>query len=451
MLLAVFAALLAVGSAVEAHGDHNMDGSAGVLPDDAGFYHWPEEPMRWALKVHLALCFIAHVLVFPVALIMDIANNRFHPLVQLGGALIAFLGMVFGWVNGHLHNTYARFGWFMLSLLAVQTAANLCIVLSVLKKSPALSLLYRALGVLQLVFTYMGMVLGVVRYLNLCSQGHLGQCISHFVRGSVLIAASVALLLFLRLFGAAMLGVKRPPELYASIVMMTVGLIGTFTEHNFFQSSSDDSWSHKDLQHTLIGVSWFAGGALGVLMTWRSHPRERTPIPSIIFIATGVSMIIHQQDLAMSSRAHFLFGASLVCLGLANICEITLMGSGIVKDTDEAQGIQYLSVFFMCASGMALMGANRDMILFLINAKIDIATYGLILMSFCFVVIFYFYVLIDLYFALAGPPEARYASLEEALEEGPALDGQRDSTSSQASTLNHDSGNKYLSADPLSV
>ncbi|KAJ2552347.1 hypothetical protein EV175_003347 [Coemansia sp. RSA 1933] len=442
-------ALVAMAAAVSAHDDMEMGATAGALPDDAPFYQWPEEPMGWALKVHLALCVIAYVFILPVALVMEMANNKFHPLVQIGGALVAFIGIVFGWVHGHIHNAYARFGWFMLCLLAVQTAANICFTLGVVKKTTRwLRISYRVLGILQLFFTYTAMLLAVIRYLNLCSQGHLGQCVSHFARGTALIHGGIAFVFAIRLFGATMRDVRRPPEFFISIIMMVVGMIGTFTEHNFFQSSGnpEDMWSHKDLQHTFIGISWLAGGALGVFMSWKAEPRDRTPIPSLIFIATGISMIIHQQELAMSSHAHFLFGASLVTLGLSTICEITMLGSSVVKDGDHPLGIQYVSAFFMCASGMALMGANRDMVLFLINSNIDVSTYGLLLMSFCFVILFYYYVLLDVYFAMAGPRAPKYMSLEEALDQT----SQRTSTSSQASTLNHEDGNKSdLVSDPL--
>ncbi|KAJ2508265.1 hypothetical protein H4217_008595 [Coemansia sp. RSA 1939] len=247
-----------------------------------------------------------------------------------------------------------------------------------------------------------------------------------------------------------MLDVRRPPELFISIIMTIVGVIGTFTEHNFFQSSAnaEDSWSHKDLQHTFIGISWFAGGLLSIFMSWNAHPRNRTPIPSLIFIATGIAMIIHQQDLAMSSHAHFLFGASLVLLGLSTICEITMLASGIVKDRDSPMGIQYLSVFFMCSSGMALMGANRDMILFLINSGVDVATYALILLSFCFLMIFYANVLVDAFITMAGPAEPKYDSLESGLDEG----SQRTSTSSQTLGPRPEGGSKYsISSNPLSA
>ncbi|KAJ2520205.1 hypothetical protein GGI11_002353 [Coemansia sp. RSA 2049] len=451
--LAITVAVASMVAVTSAHGDDHeaMGMAAGTLPEDAPLYRWPEDPMGWALKVHLALCLIAYVLILPTALIMELANNKFHPLVQIGGALVGFLGIVFGWVNGHLGNAYARFGWFMLSLLVVQTAANVCFTLGLLKKSSQkLRTWYRVLGCFQIAFTYVAMVLGVIRYLNLCSQGHLGQCISHFARGSALIAGGITLLFFLRLYGAAMLEVRRPPELFISIIMTIVGVIGTFTEHNFFQSSAnaEDSWSHKDLQHTFIGISWFAGGLLSIFMSWNAHPRNRTPIPSLIFIATGIAMIIHQQDLAMSSHAHFLFGASLVLLGLSTICEITMLASGIVKDRDSPMGIQYLSVFFMCSSGIALMGANRDMILFLINSGVDVATYALILLSFCFLMIFYANVLVDAFIAMAGPAEPKYDSLESGIDEG----SQRTSTSSQTLSPRPEGGSKYsISSDPLSA
>ncbi|KAJ2797710.1 hypothetical protein H4R20_005088 [Coemansia guatemalensis] len=421
-VLTVIAAVAACAALVAAHEDEvenshgaHMAMTAASLPEDAPMYHWPEDPMGWALKVHLILCAVGYVMLLPTALVMEAARHKLQPLFQLGGALVAFLGVVFGWVHGHMHNTYARFGWFMVCLLAAQTSINLYRTLVLTGRGRRIRRAYLTLGTLQLVFTYMGMVLGVIRYLNLCSQGHFGQCLSHFARGSAMIIASVAILICMRVFGAAMLELKRPPEFYVSIIMITVGIIGTFTEHNFFQSSGDaaDVWSHKDLQHTLIGVSWFSGGLLGILMTYRSHPRNRSAIPSIIFIATGISMIIHQQDLVMSSRVHFLFGASLVCLGLSTICEITLLASGLVKDRDEPASFQYVPILLFCASGIFLMGANRDMVLFLINEKVDVATYALSLLSLCFVIMLYFYLLVDLYFKLAGPPAAEYSQLDE--------------------------------------
>ncbi|KAJ2448015.1 hypothetical protein EV183_005634 [Coemansia sp. RSA 2336] len=417
----------AMATVARAHMDHE---AMGKLPEDAPLYKWPDEPMGWVLKVHLALTLFAYIILLPAGFVMEMASNKYQSLVQLGGALVGFLGIVFGWIHGHIDNSYARYGWFAVSMLFVHTALNLCLTLGILKRSSKAQSIYRVLGGLQVQFAYIGMVIGVITYLNLCSQGHLGQCISHFARGSALLMGAMFILVSMRLFGAVVVELRRPIEFYISIIMVTVGLIGTFTEHNFFQSSETDEWSHKDLQHTLIGISWFAGGLLGLLMTWRNHPRYRTPVPAIIFIATGVSMIIHQQDLAMSSRTHFMFGASLVCLGISFICEITLLASGFVKDREQPAPFQYLAVFFMCASGLFLMGSNRDMVLFLINSQVDVGTYSLLLLSLCFVAMLYFNALVDFYFALAGPREPKYRPLDDCEVSA------RHSQSSQTSTLN---------------
>ncbi|KAJ2777230.1 hypothetical protein H4R18_005259 [Coemansia javaensis] len=436
---------LAAGAALAApHGDddvvaHTQPLAPPALPDDAPLYRWPEEPLGWALRAHLALGLLAYVVILPIALVVEVAgrHHRWQPLVQLAGALAALLSIVFGWVGGSVHNAYARFGWFMLCLLAAQTALGLALAMGVLKRRAP----YRAAGVLQLVCTYVAMVLGGIRFLNLCSHSHLGQCVSHFARGSALVAGSVVMLVGLRLSGPFIAFLRRPVEFYMSAVMVVVGLIGTFTEHNFFQSPDPAAhhpaagdWSHKDLQHTMIGIAWLAAGVLGLLMTWRSTPRERSVVPAVAFIATGIAMIIHQQDLVMSSRAHFLFGASLVGFGLSTICEITLLGAGHAKDTDEPAPFQYLPVLFACASGMFLMGANRDMILFLINSGVDVPTYALILLSLCFAVMLYFYLLADLYIALAGRPAAKYHALECA-DPDSYSPARRHSVGSQATTL----------------
>ncbi|KAJ1958750.1 hypothetical protein EC988_000117 [Linderina pennispora] len=347
---------------------------------------------------------------------MEFARHKYQPIVQVAGALVGLVGFVFGWIGGSVDNIYARFGWFMLSLLVIQTVLNLALSTGLVRKNALLESPYRYVTAFQFIFTYMAMVLGVITFLNLCSHGHLGQCISHFVRGSVLMGTAISGVVAMRLCGPVLMELGRPLEFFECGIIATVGLIGTFTEHNFFQSSNTDAWSHKDLQHTMIGICWLAGGLLGMAMTWKSPPRNRSPIPALVFIATGVSMIIHQQDLVMASRTHFLFGAAMVITGVVTIFEVTIIASGFIKERGEPSLFQYVPLYFMCASGMFLMGSNRDMVLLLINSRVDIATYGLLLLSFCFIIFFYFYLLVDLYLKLRQPPPAKYHSLPSHAE-----------------------------------
>ncbi|KAJ2352988.1 hypothetical protein GGF43_003606, partial [Coemansia sp. RSA 2618] len=62
--ISVAAAVLAGAALVGAHGDDMH--MTGVLPEDAPLYQWPDEPMGWALKVHLALCLVAYIILLPV-------------------------------------------------------------------------------------------------------------------------------------------------------------------------------------------------------------------------------------------------------------------------------------------------------------------------------------------------------------------------------------------------
>ncbi|KAJ2765279.1 hypothetical protein IWQ57_004839 [Coemansia nantahalensis] len=378
---------------------------ADKLPDDAPRYRWPDEPLGWALTTHLCLCLVGYLGLLPTAVVLEAAGHKWHVLVQLAGALVAFAGIVFGWIGGSVHNAYARFGWFMLGLLAVQTAANLALALGAVASGRRARGAYRAVGWVQLAATYVAMVLGVIRFLSLCSYTKMGQCVSHFVRGSGLFLGGLAILVLMRLLGAALVPLRRPLEAYICALMMAVGLVGAFTEHNFLQvppadPARADTWTHKDLQHTMVGILWLAAGLLGVAMTWRSHPRSRNVVPAITFAATGVVMIIHQQDLAMSSRVHFLFGTAMVCYGACTLCEITLLAAGAVDDHSSPAPIQYATVLFLCASGLALMGANRDMVLLLINSGLDPATYAMFLLSCAFVAMLYCSILVDLYRAL---------------------------------------------------
>ncbi|KAJ2716813.1 hypothetical protein H4R19_000419 [Coemansia spiralis] len=409
-------------------------------------------PLGWALTAHLCLCLVAYLGLLPTALVMDAAGHKYQWLAQLAGALVGAVGIAFGWVGGSVHNAYGRFGWFMVCLLAAQTALNLALTLGTVGGKRA-QWVYRGVGWAQLGATYVAMVLSAITFLNLCSYTKMGQCVSHFARGSMMVLAAALLLVLMRLLGAAMVPLRRPVEAYLSLIMMAVGLFGALTEHNFLQPAKDqtDGWTHKDLQHTMIGILWLSAGLLGVTMTWRSHPRSRSVVPAITFATTGIAMIIHPQDLAMSSHVHFLFGASLVCYGICAVCEITLLGARTIPDHAEPAPLQYVTVLFLCASGMALMGANRDMVLLLINSGLDPATYALILLSCAFVAMLYCYVLVDLYRALAAPNDtAKYQPL--AADQHPALNvQQRTSESSQTSTLSQPATTAGLSPASFNV
>lgn len=348
--------------------------------------------MFWTLKAHLVLCSVAYLVVLPLALVMELANQRYHSLAQLIGFLLAMVGMSFGWSHGHLDNPYARFGWYMLSVLLLQTALNFYLFFK-----RKFQMIYRAASVIQAISTYIIMLLGVIHYLSLCSNpNHIGQCVSHFARGSGLFLGSIALLVLLRISGSLMSIAKRPPELVISSLMLVVGLIGTFTEHNFLNQHSD-GWSMKDLQHTMLGVLWLTGGILGVLMTYNKHPRDRCMVPALLFIVTGIVMAIHQQDSETSRHLHILFGCMMGGLGVSSIVEITLLSMD-----GSPKMYQYVTILLMCLSGLLLMGGNKGTVKWLEKVGVDVTTFGLTMGGVGFLVLWYFSVMVDLYVWLGG-------------------------------------------------
>lgn len=50
-----------------------------------------------------------------------------------------------------------------------------------------------------------------------------------------------------------------------ALMRTRTGIINTFTEHGFLEPAVN-GWSHKDMQHTAMGVVWVAGGALGIFL-----------------------------------------------------------------------------------------------------------------------------------------------------------------------------------------
>lgn len=78
-----------------------------------------------------------------------------------------------------------------------------------------------------------------------------------------------------------------------STVIFCWGCVNAVTEHR------GNHWSHKDLQHTLLGVVWVAGGAAGM---WISRKGKRSVFPAIVIALSGWAMSGHAQALVSFSK-----------------------------------------------------------------------------------------------------------------------------------------------------
>ncbi|PIA16997.1 membrane protein [Coemansia reversa NRRL 1564] len=387
------AALLAGAQSAWAHDHHgaNMNFNTG-------------EPIGAILKVHIILMSLSFGLFFPIGLVLGLKKNRWHVPVQTTGGVLAIIGFVLGHAHGGRafpDNAHSKFSWFMLWLLVAQLSAGGYLKAHTERRfndkaRPYIKIAHKYMAILMIIVSYVQILLGVIAYLGYCYNGYFGQCLAHLIMGSAFMAYGVWLLLLLRLASPWLNRFGRSPELYDSVMITVWGLINTFTEHGFIEEA--DGWSHKDLQHTSLGVIWFCGGLLSTYMLRKAGPYDRSMFPAIILIFTGCAMGSHEQDTEFSTRVHFIFGLSLVLAGFTRCLEILLITTNLIRpDSKEPNPFQYLPVFFLCHSGMMFMSANHESVHDIEGIGIDIGTYSLGYLSISFLIFLYAYFLFQLF------------------------------------------------------
>ncbi|KAJ2712369.1 hypothetical protein H4R19_002793 [Coemansia spiralis] len=411
MSLLACALALAAGAPLALGHDHHHGAN---LDFDTG------EPIGAALKAHIALMSIAFGVLFPVGLVLGLRRSRWHVPVQVAGTALAVVGFVLGHAHGGRafpDNAHSKFSWVMLWLLAGQVGAGVYLRLHTERRfndraRPYIRVAHRYLAALMIVATYAQVLLGVVAWLGFCFGEFYGQCLAHLIMGSSFLAYGVWLLLLLRLAGPWLASFGRSPEFYDSAMIMVWGLFNAFTEHGFVEAAH--GWSHKDLQHTTLGVIWFCGGLLSTYMLRKAGPAERSFFPAIILMVTGCAMASHEQDSEFSTHVHFVFGSSLVLAGLARCIEILLITIGLIgggHHGKEPNPFQYLSVFMLCHSGVMFMSANRENVRAMDAMGIDIGTFSMGYMSITFLLFLYAYFLMQL-FAELGKRNSKHSDLD---------------------------------------
>ena len=206
--------------------------------------------------------------------------------------------------------------------------------------------------------------------------------------GSAFIAYGIVLTILL-LNGQALLARSgRSQEFYDSLVIALWGCVNTFTEHRW-----GGPWVKNDLQHTSMGVIWWAAGLVGI---WLARDRQGRPkrnlIPGIVIFMTGWAMSAHPQSLMISTMVHTAFGYTLMLAGLTRIIEIvfvlrdknTLVGPEGGDVDKEINSFQYLPPFLLYASGFCFMGATEEQMQVLNDAHVTHVSYVLILYSLAF-------------------------------------------------------------------
>ncbi|OJT03295.1 Protein YTP1 [Trametes pubescens] len=218
----------------------------------------------------------------------------------------------------------------------------------------------------------------------------------------------------------------RSPDWWDSWIIMLWGIVNTFTEHH------GSGWSVKDMQHTILGVLWWAGGILGIFL---SRNNQRTVVPALIIILTGWAMSDHAQALMLSTKVHALFGYTLMAAGLARLIEVCFVAPKYTQDIVEGdshsehtldgsredhaaasssptRAFRHLPPFF-CR--LLFMSATDEELHFVNDNKMDHVTYILIMFSIAFILYALIVSLISLY-ATSGRNAAPASSGDGAIE-----------------------------------
>jgi len=245
------------------------------------------------------------------------------------------------------------------------------------------------------------MLLGAMTLRGYCMGGAAGQCLAHYIMGSAFIGYGIIMALMLYAGAAWLRGTGRSQEWFDSWVIFLWGIVNTFTEHH----GSLTKWSHKDLQHTTLGVLWWTGGALGIFL---SRGNRRSVVPALIIVMTGWAMSAHEQAMMISTKIHTVFGVVLMLAGISRIFEICFIlrdaasPSVFDEEASPTQGVlvnsfQHLPPFLLVAGGLLFMSATDEELRYIKSLDVDHVTYSLIMLSLAFILYLYAVYLIKLY------------------------------------------------------
>ncbi|RKP39100.1 hypothetical protein BJ085DRAFT_42235 [Dimargaris cristalligena] len=341
------------------------------------------------LWAHIIFMSLAYGILFPIGTILGLVHHKLHvPIQALGGVFV-----VVGYFLGHFHqgrhfgeNAHVDFSRLVLLAFFIQAGCGIYLKLHLERRlrrdylRPILKPIHRYLGLATMLLAWVQILLGFIALTGFCYADHFGQCLAHFIMGSSFVWYGVWLLFTMTLAGPWLRSKGRSPEFYDSALILVWGIVNTFTEHRW-----NEPWNHKDLQHTAMGILWWAGGLVGVLSTWRLPPTSRSMFPALVILFTGLAMASHHQHTAFSTTVHAYFGGALCISAITRMIELCLLSQDKYQNHPEQQHpFQFVPAFFLVLSGTMFMSAQEESIHNLIDMGVDPASYCLLIVSVAF-------------------------------------------------------------------
>ncbi|KAF2823799.1 hypothetical protein CC86DRAFT_457436 [Ophiobolus disseminans] len=392
----VTAAALLLSTAVKAH-EHHSD----KIEEGQAISADPIDSILWT---HILIQSLAWGIIFPTGMVLGISRSKWHVPVQTIGSLLAIVG----YFLGHKHkgrqfttNIHAQFVPYIMLMLISQIAMGIYLKLHMEKgiHGKIRKVVVKAhgfVGKAMPIATWVQFVFGGITALGFCRADHTGQCLAHFIMGGAFIAYGIVLIILLLVGQAWLKRTGRSQEFFDSLVIAAWGCVNTFTEHRW-----GHEWAHNDLQHTSMGIIWWAAGLVGV---WLSRTRDGRPkrnlIPGIVIFMTGWAMSAHPQHLPVSTMMHTVFGYTLMAAGAARVVEISFVlkdRNATTTDGSDPNSFQYMTPFLLIAGGFLFMGATEEQMQLLHDAHVTHVTYVLILFSVAFLMFLFVNMLLHLY------------------------------------------------------
>ncbi|KAJ3155828.1 hypothetical protein HDU89_005386 [Geranomyces variabilis] len=352
------------------------------------------EPIDSVLSLHIIVQLVAWGLLYPLGMVFGLTRSRWHVPVQTLATILTAVGFILGHTHGGrkfpigAHSSVASA---IVVLLAVQVTLGVYLKMHIHEGTRfrrATLLIHGILGKAWPIVSWLQIMLGVVTGLGFCFGEHLMQCLAHLIMGSGFVVYGAVYAIMLRL-GSRWLAQRGHSQEYIDSWVLTIwGVINTFTEHH------GGPWSHKDLQHTSMGIVWWCVGMLGIFL---SRNGKRSPIPALLLIFTGFAFGAHAQDLMLSAQLHGIFGTTLMLTGVVRIIEITFVLRDQPADSENILSFQHVPPFLLMVSGIMFMTVTEEQLDLVSAIGVDHATYILCQISIASIVYLWTNVLISAY------------------------------------------------------
>ncbi|RSH93923.1 hypothetical protein EHS25_006575 [Saitozyma podzolica] len=371
----------AFAAQARAHAHHNATEIDVSVPFDSVIY------------VHMSLQTFVWGISFPIGMVLGLSKSRYHVPLQSINVVLTFIGAYLGHHHGGrmfpetVHGTMAKI---ITLILIIQTAIGIFLKLHIFEKTIR-RWVVPVHGVIGKMFPVIGwtqMIFGVATALNFCRDGNLGQCAAHYIMGSAFIGYAAILVIMLNVGGKWLERTGCSQEMLDSSVITVWGIINTFTEHH------GGPWTHKDMQHTMMGVLWWAGGMLGIFL---SRNGRRSFVPAVIIIMTGWGMSAHEQALMISSKIHALFGYALIVAGVLRIIEVCFLLNDGPTPPGVIRVFQHLPPYLLVLGGTLFMSATDEEMHNADDLGIDHVSYALFDFSLSFLIYLVITFLVHLY------------------------------------------------------